>query len=562
MDKTTYTQRCSDTLPSTHVNARRTVHSGTVLRLVLLAGFLYSLLFTGRLAYADNVPGGNVTDPVVRAVDIAKPAIVRIATTFHAHLNVQVPSGGSVSFPQNSNSSYGLQALGTGTFITAQGDILTADHVINPPQDKTLNQNLYNAAAQDVADYINQHAKQGTSPVSKDQVSQQLASGQLASTPTYDKPDRAAFLSTSYTGPLTANDFSQLPSYVALPVDQIKKESPPDQQDTAIIHVPMQDSPSVQLGDSTGVNQQDTLTIIGFPGNADVNQKPTDLLTSSINQVYVSSLKSSTSGAPLIQVGGNVEHGDSGGPALDNKGQIVGVVSFGAVDTAGDGSTNGTSFLQASASARTMITQLDLDTTPGKFQQQWSQAFSDYASGHWDAATTGFKQLAAAYPNFKAVQPYLDYSQSQASNAPSTGSTATAQPTAHATPTPHPASSNHTTSFNLQSLALTVGVVLLLLLLLTVFVVTTFRLRKRGAKGNDRTATSRSTAGPTPTQGSAVSTAPPATPIAAQQAPQSTQSTLALKAWPCGHLNRSNARFCSVCGEPAPESPTSRRLDP
>ena len=31
-------------------------------------------------AYADGIPGGNVTDPTVRAVDIAEPAVVRIIT--------------------------------------------------------------------------------------------------------------------------------------------------------------------------------------------------------------------------------------------------------------------------------------------------------------------------------------------------------------------------------------------------------------------------------------------------------------------------------------------------
>src|SRR5207248_6477580 len=34
-----------------------------------------------------------------------------------------------------------------------------------------------------------------------------------------------------------------------------------------------------------------------------------------------------------------------------------------------------------------------------------------------------------------------------------------------------------------------------------------------------------------------------------------------LRPWPCGHMNRSNARYCSICGEPAPPPPTSRRVE-
>jgi hypothetical protein len=32
----------------------------------------------------------------------------------------------------------------------------------------------------------------------------------------------------------------------------------------------------------------------------------------------------------------------------------------------------------------------------------------------------------------------------------------------------------------------------------------------------------------------------------------SLQSTLVLKIWPCGHMNRPGAQFCSICGEATP----------
>src|SRR5204863_6161400 len=143
----------------------------------------------------------------------------------------------------------------------------------------------------------------------------------------------------------------------------------------AIIHVNMNDMPSVLLGDSTSVQTQDNLRIIGFPGNGDVSNNPSDLLTLSVNNVFVSSIKTTDAGAQVIQVGGNVEHGDSGGPALDSNGAVVGIVSFGLVNS---GSPGGTSFLQASSSARDLVQSLNLNTAPGAFQQAWSKAMTDY----------------------------------------------------------------------------------------------------------------------------------------------------------------------------------------
>ena len=538
--------------------------------MLLAAGILCALLAGSLPAYADSMPGGNVADPAVRTVDLAKPAIVRIITGISGHLSVQFPPTTTVTFPQQNNGSYKVQLSGTGTFISSQGDILTADHVVNPNKTKTLDTDLYNQAAPDIANYMNKNAQPGAAQVTKDQVVTQLSSGQLKATTTYDQPSSTVYLSSDYTGKLTAQDFKSLPAGTFAQVDQIKKESAPDQQDTAIIHVPMTDTPSVQVGASASVQTQDKLNIIGFPGNADVSQNPQSLLTSSVNAVSVSAIKTSDSGTPLIQVDGNVGPGDSGGPALDNQGNIVGIVSFGPATPDGQSST---SFLQASSSAQTLLNGLNLDTKPGKFQQLWSQAFSDYAvttAGHWSKAQQGFSQLAQNYPQFQAVQPYLSYAQSQAQKEQQATPTAAPQPTATAQARqPQSGGTTSSSTSSVPALALTIGVVAVVVLLMIALFAITLRKRKRTpAWQNRRTPVAPAAELPsnvpspgktspgTTTKGAAsVPSVPPAQPgrsLPTAPAPDTMQSTLVLKIWPCGHMNRPNARFCSVCGESAP----------
>jgi S1-C subfamily serine protease/large-conductance mechanosensitive channel len=546
---------------------------------------LATTIVTSNTTFAASRPGGNVTDPVVRAVDIAEPAVVRIFTTLGGHLTVHFSATNSVTFPQGIGNSYPIQLSGTGTFISSHGDILTADHVINPPHDQALSQYLDDSAANDVAAYINQNAKQG-SQVTPDQVDQELRSGQLPSDPKYDPATSEVFLSTSYTGPLTATSFQDVPDQIHAPVDRIEQQSAFNQKDVAIVHVSMNDMPSVQLGDSSNVQQQDQLTIIGFPGNGDVSTRPTDILTSSVNTINVSSIKTSDSGAEVIQVGGNVEHGDSGGPALDSSGSVVGIVSFGLSDATSPG---GTSFLQASNSARDLVNNLKLDTTPGSFQKAWSQAFADYSatfSGHWHKAAQEFAKLAASYPQFKAVSPYLTYTQAQAKNEPITQTNT------------HPSSSSSVNT--VLAYALTIGaIVLVLLLAFLLFRVMLRSNRKKKAAAPENPVTTQASQVPQASQaslqssptsiaqqhGNAAGLAPQQvkipqdeddlTPFGApptrgerpfepiQSRPVPSQSSVppsvvsgTLRPWPCGHMNRANARFCSICGEPAPPPPT------
>ncbi|HKF39054.1 MAG TPA: S1C family serine protease [Ktedonobacteraceae bacterium] len=559
---------------------------------------LLGLAGTAPAAYADG-PGGNVSDPVIRAVDIAKPAVVRIITVLNGQLTVHFSPTQSVTFPQGGNG-YPIGLSGSGTFITAQGDILTADHVINPPH-ADLDQFLQQQAAQDVANYMNQTLKVNP-PITPDQVTAELASGQLASDTQYSTPQSQVYLSTDFTGPLNVQDIRNVPANQVAPVDKIEKESAVNQSDVAIIHVSnMNDLAMVQLGNSSNVQQQDNLTIIGFPGNGDIaGNSATDLLTLSVNKVFVSSMKTTDTGAPVIQVGGNVEHGDSGGPALDDQGNIVGIVSFGA---AGPGST---SFLQASNSAQTLVQSLGLNTTPGPFQNAWLQAFTDYASsapGHWHKAQQELQQIAAHYPQFKAITPYLGYANTQAKTEKVSQST------------PQPSSTGSTSPGALtNNLAIIGGVVVVVLALLLFGAVALSRRRRKrvpvtttparlsnippAAAQNRPLSPSQSTYGPQinngltpfgappqrqpqpqvppsswhvqppvqamPGQSQAyprqpVPTGPPTYPTNSPTVPSNPSGTLVT--WPCGHMNRAVARYCSVCGEPAPPTPTVRRYE-
>src|SRR5215469_9092209 len=199
-----------------------------LLTILIMVGFvcltLLGVASQSPKAYADGIPGGNVSDPVVRAVDISKPAVVRIITMMNGQLIVHFtsPTAKDVTFPQNSNG-YQIALSGSGTFITATGEALTADHVVNPPH-QDLDQFLQQQAAQDIATYINQVLK-ANPPISADQVTAQLANGQLSSTSQYSTPQSRVYLSTAYAGPLNVTNIQDVPSNLYGPVDHIEKQS-------------------------------------------------------------------------------------------------------------------------------------------------------------------------------------------------------------------------------------------------------------------------------------------------------------------------------------------------
>lgn len=395
--------------------------AGSIGALALLVG-AWGSLAGGAAAQAADFASGGLCTVARRGIDLALPAMVRITTTYQAQLTYTTADGSSVTFPQD-GGTYPLTVSGAGVFISRTGDVLTAYSAVNTDQD-TLNLLLARLAAPDIARALND-AHPGQTVTAADILNQLLTDPQ-SWLPLIQQPQSSLYLSSPYTGLTEAASLESLQSY---PITVVAQSSPdrPVNNDLAILHVDgLRDVPTVSLGDSTQVYQGDTLTIIGFPSSADLPQSdgsvnPDNFITPSVKTATVSAFKTAEDGSQLIQVDGNVEQGDSGAPALNADGQLVGVVSL----TAGAGNGTGQAhFLHVASDAKALAHQNLLNLTPDAFDTRWAAAYDACASskpGHWHDAYTQFTQMARQYPHFKGVQRYVTYTRAQAAHEPASG---------------------------------------------------------------------------------------------------------------------------------------------
>ncbi len=397
---------------------RSTVNNGVRRRgiaVALLTACIVAMGLAAPVTADGRPPGGVLSDPLVRELDIAAPAIVRIVTLYQAHITLSL-CGQSVTLP-SSGPGYEVGGSGSGAFISAHGDILTADHVVDAPPE-VLDESIFQdeQSSLDIAQAINNACHPAVPIQAQDVQNGIIQYNGIAFHTKYSKPRTNVWRSTSYSGALSKASSQGIDALFSVPnyVATVEQSSQYQQDDVAVVHVDLEDTPSVALDSTASVADADHLAILGFPGNGDLNDDPTNLLTPSFNDIAVSAIKQNDNGSPLIQVGGNVEHGDSGGPAIDDQGRIVGIVSFSYVDGNDPGST---AFLRSSASALKVISLAKVDMKPGAFQQLWRQALTDYAAtypGHWHKAADELSSLNHSFPDFHGLQPYLVYAQGAA----------------------------------------------------------------------------------------------------------------------------------------------------
>ncbi|PWT71184.1 MAG: hypothetical protein C5B60_11235 [Chloroflexi bacterium] len=402
-----------------HRHGQRSRHRRTAAHVLvgLLGTLLLSLLMMLPVAAQGRPPGGNFSDPAIRGVDIAEPAILRVATVYQGSITFLL-CGRADTLPAG-GKPLTIAGLGSGAFVSSNGDILTADHVVNIAK-SDLDGAIFQILASEIASLLNANASclnlVGT--VTPDQISYQtIVDAGIPFTTTYSVPQFLAWLNTSYTGPDANGATNSSDPLSALMQAKhmtatLVGYSQFTENDLAVLHVNMTDTPSIPLGNSDNVAVEDRLTSIGFPGNGDASHPDatfdtTDLVTPTVDSLDVVAIKSSDNGSSLIQASGALEHGDSGGPALDANGTIVGIVSYSGTDT-----PIGSFFLRSSNNARMLLATSGIDTRPGTFESLWRQAFLDYSStsnGHWHTAASELDALSALYPSFQGVLPFKRY---------------------------------------------------------------------------------------------------------------------------------------------------------
>ena len=170
--------------------------------------------------------------------------------------------------------------------------------------------------------------------------------------------------------------------------------------DVAIIKVDGDNYPVTKLGAITGLMQGANLNILGYPGNASNNgivdsTQSTVTLTSG----KVSSIKNALgSDKKLIETDTTIGHGNSGGPAFNDGGEVMGVSTYTAART-GDGTYNYVRDIKDLidlASAKSVTISKD-----SKTQAEWEKALALFNKAHYSAALkplNNVKKLYAAHP--------------------------------------------------------------------------------------------------------------------------------------------------------------------
>ncbi|MBI4593529.1 MAG: trypsin-like peptidase domain-containing protein [Candidatus Rokubacteria bacterium] len=332
-----------------------------------------SLIFLPAVAAAQ-------TDLTVQEVLLrGKPAVALVVSEVAAEVTLRCPSGSVTTTPPP------FRETGTGWFISPNGWMMTNAHVVSPahrPPDWLR------------AQLAEKAARPGCRPVSV----------KLA-------PSISVILSNGVRLPATVAKYSP-------PVAGEEMSG----QDLALLRLEAADMPALSLGDSNAAKIGDSLHIVGFPGVVLTHEllNASTKVEASVTNGSIAGFKQDKADQPVIQTDAPAAWGNSGGPAVNHEGRVIGVLTFVTLSPGEQGTiVQGFNFVIPSQAVRDFLqgTEVKLDE-PSRFNQAWHAGLRQFFTGDYQRADKSFAEANRLMPELPDVMRVAAENRDKIKNPP------------------------------------------------------------------------------------------------------------------------------------------------
>jgi S1-C subfamily serine protease len=309
-------------------------------------------------------PAGAAEETIQEVLLRAKPAVALVLTEVAAEVTLRCSGAETKVTPA-------FRETGTGWFVHPGGWLVTNGHVVSP-------------AHRPPAWLSEQLVKKAERP------------GCRVTNVALD-PSISVILSNGVRFPATVAKYSPPVAGEAM-----------SGQDLALLRLEAADLPTLPLGDSTTAKIGDRVHILGFPGVVLTHEllNASTKVEASVTNGAISGFKQDKAGQAVIQTDAPAAWGNSGGPAVDDRGRAVGVLTFVTLSAGEQGSiVQGFNFvIPIQAVTEFLKGTAGAPGEPSRFNEAWSAGLRRFFDGDHRGAEAPLAEANRLMPELPDVK--------------------------------------------------------------------------------------------------------------------------------------------------------------
>ncbi len=315
------------------------------------------------------------------------------------------PSGQWMEFEK------GVQGQGSGFFVTPDGYVITNAHVVTEDE-KGLKlefaRNVLNDLIQkDVKDF-----EEALGGRVSDQMRQRLMQ---AAWDWYAHYMEISDLTKSYYTMTGVAVPGKEVEQKGTPAELVVAGEPVPGKDVAVLKIETENAPTLPIGDDASVKTGSQVYVVGYPAAATFAPYLSE--AASVEPTFTSGVlsakKTMAGGWDALQTDAAVTHGNSGGPALDAQGRVIGIATWGAVDVEQQASGDinvkdiaGMNFLVPVSVIKQFFERAGVKPQESPVTKLYRQAITKMDQHHYKSAVTILDQVKAMAPGAPYAEEY------------------------------------------------------------------------------------------------------------------------------------------------------------
>ena len=189
----------------------------------------------------------------------------------------------------------------------------------------------------------------------------------------------------------------------------ILKGEPMPGKDIAILKIETgREMPVLTIANPRLPQVGEQLFVYGYPGPVTNNDfvAVESAIEPTLTAGIVSAVKKSVGGWPLIQMDANINHGSSGGPVCNEKGEVIGLTTFGSIESTG-GLAAGLNFAVPVTILNEYLDTAGITPRSGRSSLLFARAIAFYDAQHYQAALKNFEAVRLLNPSYPGLYTYM-----------------------------------------------------------------------------------------------------------------------------------------------------------
>ncbi len=181
-------------------------------------------------------------------------------------------------------------------------------------------------------------------------------------------------------------------------------------KDVAILKIETNSQlPTVKIGSSSDVSTGEKVFCIGYPGVATFHPflKGMSASVPSVTSGIISAIKQMPGGWSVLQTDAAIYHGNSGGPALNENGEVIGISTFGSIDYGTGQTIEGFNFLVPIDLAKEFLKELGVTPHQGSLDKHYATALNYFWKGYYSKALKEFTIVGQMSPGHPYVNQFI-----------------------------------------------------------------------------------------------------------------------------------------------------------